>query len=710
VTPLEHTWPTLRLGEALEQGLRKGGLLRETRLAPTPPAHLAELGRDALERWIQAAVSWLGAGAVSSSTPYRDVEELLRQGGPVLLRIPGNAARFLVVVGAGRRTVRVVGPDLCVHRVSLESVRALLCEELERPHLELVERLLHDADVPPKRRPHARRVLLRQRLGDSALEGVWYLRLPAGSPFWTQIRQARLPRHLGLVATAHASQYLLWLLSWWMIGKGALTGHFDHGWLMAWALILATLIPLRLLATRSQGLLALGLGGLLKQRLLSGALRLHPEEIRHQGAGELLGRVVESEAVESLALQGGFLAITATIELVVAGAVLWAGAGGALHAVLLLGWVALTLLLAWRYVGDRRQWTEARLGMTRDLVERMVGHRTRLSQELRERWHDGEDQALERYFELSRTVDHSTARLRALIPRGWLLVGIAGLAPAFVLTSGHTVDLAIGLGGVLLAYQALLALVASLTHLAGALVAVKQVMPLFLAAARKDVSGHPAFALDAHPDAGASTTPQPLLEASGLAFRYEERSEDVLKDLGLRIFHGDKLLLEGPSGGGKSTLTSILCGLRHPQRGLLFLRGLDRHTLGREAWRRVVAAAPQFHENHVLCETFAFNLLMGRRWPPRHEDLTEAESLCGELGLGPLLARMPAGIMQMVGETGWQLSHGERSRLFLARALLQGADVVVLDESFGALDPEMLARALKATLARAPTLVVVAHP
>jgi hypothetical protein len=53
-------------------------------------------------------------------------------------------------------------------------------------------------------------------------------------------------------------------------------------------------------------------------------------------------------------------------------------------------------------------------------------------------------------------------------------------------------------------------------------------------------------------------------------------------------------------------------------------------------------AAPQFHENHVLTGTFAFNLLMGRRWPPEPEDLREAEGLCRQLGLGQLLERMPA--------------------------------------------------------------------
>jgi ATP-binding cassette subfamily B protein len=64
----------------------------------------------------------------------------------------------------------------------------------------------------------------------------------------------------------------------------------------------------------------------------------------------------------------------------------------------------------------------------------------------------------------------------------------------------------------------------------------------------------------------------------------------------------------------------------------------------------------------------------------------------------------------MVGDTGWQLSHGEKSRLFLARALLQGSEIVLLDESFAALDPDNLRQALECTIERAPTLMTIAHP
>src|SRR5205085_4657408 len=241
-------------------------------------------------------------------------------------------------------------------------------------------------------------------------------------------------------------------------------------------------------------------------------------------------------------------------------------------------------------------------------------------------------------------------------------------------------------------------------------IAWRQVGDLYQAASRPEAKADPAAMTDQGLFVGQSDRVQKLVDASELIFTYAGRAEPALRHCNLEIYTGDRLLVEGPSGGGKSTLACVLAGLRRPSSGLLLLYGLDYQTLGAAGWRRRVAAAPQFHENHVMTGTLAFNLLMGRRWPPRRDDLIEAASVCNELGLGDLLGRMPGGLQQVVGETGWQLSHGERSRLFIARALLQGADLIILDESFAALDPETLRQALHCALSRSATLLVVAHP
>jgi ABC-type bacteriocin/lantibiotic exporter with double-glycine peptidase domain len=154
----------------------------------------------------------------------------------------------------------------------------------------------------------------------------------------------------------------------------------------------------------------------------------------------------------------------------------------------------------------------------------------------------------------------------------------------------------------------------------------------------------------------------------------------------------------------------MLTGLRTPDAGVLLMRGLARTTFGMSGWRRRVTAAPQFHENHVLSGSFAYNLLLGREWPTSPAMRDKARALCEELGLGELVKRMPSGLDELIGETGWQLSHGEKSRLYIARTLLQGVELVILDESFASLDPETMRIAVRCVLEHSPSVVVVSHP
>jgi len=710
--PLRHlrelSWSRPQLGQAVAALAEHGGLYAQGQSGGSPSILAApppRISDDALAGWLRTAAARLGVDIEAVSTTYGRLDRFLREGGPAILRLPtADGERYMPLVSGRGDAVTVLGPEREPHSLPLESVRAALAGRLEERLAPDVAQMLAAADIPEERRHGAQRALLTQRLGSRPIVAGWLLRLSPAAGLWDQLRHAGLARHFFTFLGAYIVQHLLFLLSWWVIGRSVLEERLETGWFWAWLLILSSMIPFRLLFTRAQGLLSLHGGARLKQRLLAGVLRLEPDEVRHQGVGQLLGRVVESEAIESLALRGGFLGLVAVVELTVAAVVLALGAGGARHVALLLAWMSLAGLLAWRHYLGRARWTEARLEMTHNLVEQMVGHRTRLVQEAPDRRHRAEDGALAHYLQRSRQMDAPAVLLSALLPRGWLPLGLVGLIPAFVADAPSVGSLAVGLGGVLLALRALAKLARSLTDLTGAAIAWRQVAGLYRAAARPVETGEPDV-LSRMADDG-----DPLLEARSLSFSYPEKPSPALQSCDFRLRSDVSVLLQGPSGGGKSTLAALLAGLRQPTAGALRLYGLDRQTLGADVWRRHVTVAPQFDENHVLAGTLSFNLLMGRQWPAGPEDLQAAETLCRELGLGPLLAAMPAGLHQVIGESGWQLSHGERTRLYLARALLQDTRLVVLDESFAALDPQSLRDAVRVARRRAPALIIIAHP
>lgn len=696
-------WPQDRLGEALVTLAQAAGLAPHQKTTPVPPSGTTG---DAVGRWLETAVANLGLEAEPARIAYGELTDFLRTAGPAIFQIETETGSgFLALLKVRRKTAVLLGPDQQQHKIPLAALRAALAAGIEAPLRPQIETMLAETAVPPHQKEKVIQFILREQLATSPIEGCWLLDLSPGSPFWRQLRRAGFLRQTVIFTGAYSVQHFLFLLSWWVIGRGVFQGVVEMSWLAAWALILFSLLPLRLLNTWLQGLIAVNLGGLLQKRLLFGAMRLHPDEIRHEGAGQLMGRVFESEAIETLSLNGGIRGLTAVIELVMAGWVLALGAGGIPHALLLVLWIGFISAILVRFYQRRYRWTVMRRGLTHYLVEVMVGHRTRLAQSLRRFWHRGEDDDLTEYVKVLDDVDRTGIILEVFISHGWLVVGLLGLAPAFISGSFNPATLAISLGGILSAETAFRKFALGLVNqLLAGIIAWDQIAPLFKAAARPEIVGNPDTAVTAHKTDGR------LLGVHNISFRYSDRGDQVLDQCSLQVQNGDRILLEGPSGGGKSTLAAMLTGLRRPDNGLVLWQGLDQATLGSAGWRQRIVFAPQFHENHVLGSTFLFNLLMGRRWPPRREDVELAQALCAELGLSEVLARMPAGMQQTVGETGWQLSHGEKSRLYIARAILQGVDLIILDESFAALDPQNLQRAMQCVLDRAPTLLVIAHP
>lgn len=641
-----------------------------------------------------------GAEAQEVEADYRDLGEVLGRLAPGLIELEvEGSVRLLAVWRASRRRLVIVAPDLSVASVRTSDVCVRLCEELESAARATIDHTLARTAVPPARRLRARRALLRERLGASKIGGLTILRPPPEAGVWDQARFFGLHRRFALLLLSYAVYYALWIASWLVIVGGALSGQLSMGWMVAWALTLFTLVPARIAFTWVQGSLMTGIGALLKRRLLAGAMHSDPDSLRKAGVGQLLGRVMESSEFESLARNGGLAGVVAVVELLMASIVLAAGTAGALLLPVLLAWLVMAAAM-FRTIHRRIcDWTDTRVHMTHDFVESMVGHRTRLAQEDPAHWHDREEQWLARYAPPSHAVNRAMHWLAAL-PRCWLLVGLGCLGHAIVFDAPAVAELAAGVGAVLLCYRAINRLASGLQDLAIAASAWRKIKDLF---AMPDTLRHPGPAPAAQSDGR-------VIEARGLRFRHPARERAVLADCELRVQRGDRILLEGSSGSGKSTLAAILAGLRSPDSGLLLLNGLDAPSWGHGHWRRQVVMASQFGDNHVFMGSFAFNLLMGRRWPPSLEDMRAARQVCSALGLDELLQRMPGGMMQIVGDTGWQLSHGEKSRVYVARALLQSADLLILDESFASLDPENCWRSMRCVQGCEAALLVIAHP
>jgi ATP-binding cassette, subfamily B, bacterial len=698
-------WPVGRLADAIELLARETGLVTHAAKRRATALNRAAAG-EAVDGRVEQLSRSLDFEVEASDVTYGDVIRMLENAAPALVKMPGeHDDLFLAVLGSSGKTVTLMMPDGGRRRVLTTLVAAWLRHHLDAPLIEQWDRMLDDADVPARNRPAARQVLLEARLSTIVATRCWMLRPTPSAPFWQHMRHARLPRRLMLFLMAYAAAALASAGSWWLIGGAAIEGRFDPGTLLAWSFVLLSVVPLGVFAMWAQGVFMIGVSGILKLQLLAGALKLDADETRHEGIGQHLARVIESESLEGLVLTGGFYALTGVFDLVLTTGVL-IGTARTLQLSLLFAVLACLCGIGVVYFRGRERWTEARLRLTHDLVERMNGHRTRLVQEPPGA-HEAEDEGLEHFVARSRRMDRM-AVLLAAIPRTWMLLGFVGITSEFVSGNTTTASLAVGLGALLLAQGALSKLTTSFTILADALISWRQVSPLLDSLRRPDALGH--VDVNAEPITRARAPRSgALINAQDVSFQFRDRPDAVLHRCNFRIATGDRIHLTGTSGSGKSTLVSLLTGVRVPTSGLILLDGLDRATLGSRLWRRRVAGAPQFHENYIFTESLAFNLLMGRRWPPTEDDLHWAEIVCRRLGLGPLIDRMPGGLFQLVGQAGWQLSHGERSRVYMARALLQGADLVILDESFAELDPDNLQKCLPEAAGLSKSMVVVAH-
>jgi ATP-binding cassette, subfamily B, bacterial len=424
-SPGALVWPFARIGEAMVALARHAGLIG----AAAPAARLPPSDDAALDRWLSAAGEQLGLNVEPVLATHRETDAALGSLFPAMVRLPEGV---LVVVKQRGKALLCLCPDGGVRPTPRQAVRASLAAPHEGPHRARISALLDRSSLSPAARTRAGNGMLDEFLATTKVLQGWLLRLPPSASFFRQAQQAGLIKLGAVLVTSHVAQYLLFLISWATIGRAVLRGTLASGWLWGWALILLTLVPLTMISTWCQGKLSVGFGMLLRRRLLAGALELPPAMVNRDGVGGLLGRTIEADALERLALGGGFLSLLAILELALAVPILAAGAVGWAHAALLIAWMGMAGVLAARLARARSRWTDQRLALTGLTVERIVGHRTRLAQEVPERWHDGEDESLAGYLDRSKELDRRTLALQVLVPRGWLLAGLIAMAPAFI--------------------------------------------------------------------------------------------------------------------------------------------------------------------------------------------------------------------------------------------------------------------------------------
>jgi len=644
----------------------------------------------------------LGVEAHSVRVTYDSVPQMVARGGPALLQVQGrDTVGWLALLGPADLLGRVplMTPQGRVQRVRVPELTHILREGIEASVAPLRDALFEGLPLRPRQQRNAEALWTARHLHGRPMGGGVLVRAAPHGALSTNLRDARVLGPLFAAFGLSLTGTVLALGGWATIGQGALEGRMAPGWVAGWTLLILSGLVLQFLSRWLQGRAALRGAAWMKQALLRGALKTDPDTFLKEGVGQQLARVNESQAVEDVAVSGGLALGMAAIDGVAGAWILSHAAYPALWMALLAVTTAAVLWGAWQLAHQVDRWTNHRRHLTHLLVERMTGHQTRRIQGHPDHRFRGEDEALEAYADASQRHDSWVIGLAQLPTTVFLVASLVLLSVPLVLGQLSTAQIAITVGGILWTQSALSRGMAELKQLADARTSWRQIQPLWQAARAVPNTRRP-------PEASPASK---LLQARALDVGWPHQPP-VLHQVDLTIRRGEHLLLTGPSGSGKSTLAATLTGLQSPQGGLLLLQGLDRATLGDNGWQRHAVQAPQFHRNHIFQGTLAFNLLLGRAWPPQPEDLHRARALCEQLGMGDLIRQMPAGLNQTLGESGWQLSHGEQSRLFLARALLAQGDLVVLDESFAALDPPLVHQCLAVAEAQAPSLMVVAHP
>ena len=196
----------------------------------------------------------------------------------------------------------------------------------------------------------------------------------------------------------------------------------------------------------------------------------------------------------------------------------------------------------------------------------------------------------------------------------------------------------------------------------------------------------------------------PSVTLSDVHFSYDGKKE-VIRGVSMNIGAGQTVAFVGPSGGGKSTLASLIARFFDVKGGSIKIGGSDIRNIPKEKLMESVSFV--FQDSKLIKATVSENVKMGK---PDASDLEVAEALkiarCDDI-----IEKLPNGINTVIGTKGVYLSGGEQQRLTIARAVLKNAPVLILDEATAFADPdnEVKVQAAFSELSKGKTVIMIAH-